>query len=422
MRNIVIKNNKLKGEVTPPASKSILHRYIIGASLAKGISKIRNVDLSEDIEATINAMKNLGAKIEIRDRELLIEGSSLFCVKNKINENIEINCRESGSTLRFLIPISLVKENKVIFKGENGLFKRPLDPYFNIFDKNEIIYNFQPEKEEKLFVNGKLKSGIYEVIGNISSQFITGLLFSLPLLEGKSIIKIKGNLESKSYIDLTLDCLHKFGIKFKNNDYKSIEICGSQEYKALNIDIETDFSQAAFFLVANFLGADLEIKNINLKSLQGDKKIIDFIENLKNVSNDYLEIDGSNCPDIIPIFSLCAAYSNKKVKIINVARLRIKESDRLNSTVTELKKFGFDLEGSQDTIYINHNLRTNLKNEILKLSSHNDHRIAMMIAIASTVYTNKIVLEDANSVRKSYPNFWEVFISLGGEIYEYMGE
>lgn len=420
MKTIILKNSKLKGEVSPPASKSILHRYIIAASFAKGISKISDISLSEDILATINAMKQLGAEIEINNRELLIDGSSLFSIVK--NNKIIIDCNESGSTLRFMIPISIIKNNEVIFCGKDSLFKRPLEPYFEIFEKDKIEYNFSPDLEEKLYVNGELKSREYEVVGNISSQFITGLLFALPLLKENSTIKVIGELESKSYIDLTLNCLAKFGIKFENRNYEEIKIYGSQEYKTVNMSMEADFSQIAFFYVANYLGANINIKNINLNSLQGDKVIMSLIEKLKKNEDDEIVINGGNCPDVIPVFSLAAAYSNKKIKIENVARLRIKESDRLSITVQELSKLGFDLQEQGDSIIINYRNKTQIKKEKVYLSSHNDHRIAMMIAIASTFYRGEIVLDDADCVKKSYPNFWEVFSSIGGKFNEYMGK
>lgn len=421
MKKIILENSKLKGEVSPPASKSILHRYIIAASMSKGKSKISNISLSEDILATISAMRNLGATIEIKNRELLIDGSS-FSSPLK-NDDIEINCNESGSTLRFIIPVSLIRKNKIIFKGSKTLFKRPLKPYFEIFERNDIEYKFLPENENKLIINGVLRSGRYEIVGDISSQFITGLLFALPLLEGNSVIEIKGNLESKSYIDLTFDCLDKFGIKFKNENYEKIYIQGSQKYQVKNIDVEADFSQAAFFIVANALSSDIQIKNINMNSLQGDKEIISLIEKVeKHDSEEELVVDGSNCPDIIPIFTLKAAYSNKKIKIINIGRLRLKECDRLKATVQELSKLGFDLVEKNDTILINYKEKTKLKKDEVSLSAHNDHRIAMMIAIASTIYEGKIYLDDASCVKKSYPDFWEVFSSIGGKFYECMGK
>ena len=415
----IIKADKLVGELSPPPSKSVLHRYIIASSLAKGISKIENISFSEDIIATIEAMKKLGAKIEQKDNYLLIDGSDTF--KN-LNENIEIDCNESGSTLRFLFPLSIVKENKVLFKGRGKLFKRPMTPYFENFEKFKIKHSYIDENV--ILLEGQLKAGIYEIDGNISSQFITGLLFSLPLLDGESKIIINGKLESSNYIDISLDCLNKFGVKIINNSYQEFIIEGNQNYKVGNYRTEVDYSQAAFFLVANAIGSKIKINDLSKDSLQGDKKIIDFISEIdKWSSKDTLVLDGSETPDIIPILSLKAAVSGKKIEIVNIERLRIKESDRLKATVEELSKLNFDLIEKKDSILINsrENFEVNKNEKAISLSAHSDHRIAMMIAIAATCYDGEILLDNLDCVKKSYPNFWEVFLSLGGKIYEYLG-
>ena len=419
MNKKIIKADKLVGEVSPPPSKSILHRYIIASSLAKGISKIENISFSDDIIATIEAMKKLGANIEKKDNYLLIDGSKTFD-KEYLN-NSEIDCNESGSTLRFLFPLSIVKENKVLFKGKGKLFKRPLSPYFENFDKYQIKYSHVNENE--ILLDGELKSGEYEIDGNISSQFITGLLLSLPLLNGNSKIIIKGKLESSSYIDITLDCLSKFGVKIINNSYQEFIIEGNQTYKSGNYEVEADYSQVAFFLVANSIGSDIKINGLNNNSLQGDKKIIDFISEIDNWNkNEKLILDGSETPDIIPILSLKACISKKEIEIVNIARLRIKESDRLSATVQELSKLGFDLIEKEDSILINSRKDFNkINNSPVYLSSHSDHRIAMTVAIASSCYEDEIILDNLDCVKKSYPNFWEVFLSLGGKIYEYLG-
>ena len=421
MNKKIIKTDKLIGEVTPPPSKSILHRYIIATSLAKGISKIENISYSDDIIATIEAMEKLGAKIEKKDNYLLIDGSKTFD-KKYLNNNAEIDCNESGSTLRFLFPLSIVKKNKISFKGKGKLFKRPLNSYFENFDKYKIKYSYINENE--ILLDGELKSGEYEIDGNISSQFITGLLFSLPLLNENSKIIIKGKLESSSYIDITLDCLNKFGINIIKNSYKEFIIKGNQNYKSGNYQVEADYSQIAFFLVANSIGSNIKINGLNSNSLQGDKKIVDFIYKIDNWNKkEKLILDGSETPDIIPILSLKACISKKEIEIVNIARLRIKESDRLRAIVKELSKLGFDLLEKEDSILINSRKDFNkiINNNPVYLSSHSDHRIAMTIAIASTYYDGEIILDNLDCIKKSYPNFWEVFLSLGGKIYEYLG-
>ena len=421
MNKKIIKANRLTGEVTPPPSKSILHRYIIASSLAKGISKIENISYSDDIIATIEAMKKLGAKIEKKNNFLLIDGSKTFD-KEYLNNNAEIDCNESGSTLRFLFPLSIVKKNRILFKGKGKLFKRPLSPYFENFDKYQIKYSYINENE--ILLDGELKSVEYEIDGDISSQFITGLLFSLPLLNGNSKISIKGKLESSSYIDITLDCLNKFGIKIMNNSYQEFIIEGNQTYKSGDYKVEADYSQIAFFLVANSIGSNIKINGLNTNSLQGDKKIIDFISQIDNWNKkEKLILDGSETPDIIPILSLKACTSKKEIEIVNIARLRIKESDRLRAIVKELSKLGFDLLEKEDSILINSRKDFNkiINNSPVYLSSHSDHRVAMTIAIASTYYDGEIILDNLDCIKKSYPNFWEVFLSLGGKIYEYLG-
>ena len=421
MNKKIIKANRLTGEVTPPPSKSILHRYIIASSLAKGISKIENISYSDDIIATIEAMKKLGAKIEKKDNYLLIDGSKTFD-KKYLSNNAEIDCNESGSTLRFLFPLSIVKKNKISFKGKGKLFKRPLNPYFENFDKYKIKYSYINENE--ILLDGELKSGEYEIDGNISSQFITGLLFSLPLSNENSKIIIRGKLESSSYIDITVDCLNKFGIKIINNSYQEFIIEGNQTYKSGDYEVEADYSQVAFFLVANSIGSNIKINGLNTNSLQGDKKIIDFISQIDNWNKkEKLILDGSETPDIIPILSLKACISKKEIEIVNIARLRIKESDRLRAIVKELSKLGFDLLEKEDSILINSRKDFNkiINNSPVYLSSHSDHRITMTIAIALTCYNGEIILDNLDCVKKSYPNFWEVFLSLGGKIYEYLG-
>ena len=297
-----------------------------------------------------------------------------------------------------------------------------MTPYFENFEKFKIKHSYIDENA--ILLEGQLKAGIYEIDGNISSQFITGLLFSLPLLDGESKIIINGKLESSNYIDISLDCLSKFGIKIINNSYQEFIIEGNQSYKVGNYRTEADYSQAAFFLVANAIGSKIKINDLSENSLQGDKKIIDYISEIDNWnSKDILVLDGSETPDIIPILSLKAAVSGKKIEIVNIERLRIKESDRLKATVEELSKLNFDLIEQKDSILINsrENFKVNKNEKVASLSAHSDHRIAMMIAIAATCYDGEILLDNLDCVKKSYPNFWEVFLSLGGKVYEYLG-
>ena len=351
---IKIKPSILNGTIEIPPSKSYSHRAVIAAALAEGEkkSKIDNLKFSVDITTTTDIMENWGAEIERFENALEIIGNGGKVVpKDKY-----VQCNESGSTIRFLIPIGITDENELIFDGKGKLVDRPLDSYYRIFDEQEIFYKNENGKLP-LEVKGKLKAGNYEIDGNISSQFITGLLYALPLLDGDSKLIINKNLESKGYIDLTMEILKLAGIKIKNNDYKSFEIKGNQKYKPFDYTVEGDYSQVAFWIVAGIISAnrDNEIKclHVNKNSLQGDREIIEIVERMGaklEIFDDYLivkpsktqgtVIDISQCPDIGPILTVLAALSEGETRIINGERLRIKESDRITSIKTELNKLG----------------------------------------------------------------------------------
>ncbi|MPQ44590.1 3-phosphoshikimate 1-carboxyvinyltransferase [Clostridium tarantellae] len=422
MNKIKITPKKLKGEVNIPPSKSMAHRAIICASLSRGTSIIDNVDFSEDMIATINAMKALGADIKIEENKLIINGENTFSLKN-----IVIDCNESGSTLRFLVPLSISRKNKINFIGKGNLGKRPLNTYYNILNEKGIKYSYKKNILD-FNIDGELKGGEFKVEGNISSQFISGLLFALPLLKEDSKIIITTNLESKGYIDLTLSMIEKFGIKVenKNLEYKEFIIKGNQQYKPFNYRVEGDYSQAAFYLCADALGNDIVCKDLNLNSLQGDKECIDILKRMGGVVEEHKGIkiiakntegtiiDASQCPDVIPVLTVVAALSTGETKIINGERLRIKECDRLNAICIELNKLGANIKELKDGLIINGVKSLNGAN----ISSHNDHRIAMSIAIASTLCKGDITLENPECVKKSYPSFWEDFKSIGGKFIE----
>ena len=258
MADLKLGNMTLMGNVKVPPSKSMAHRAIICASLSQGISKIENIDFSDDIIATMEAMKALGAKIYQNNNYIEVHGIN----HNEVNKELKIiDCNESGSTLRFLVPISLLIPGKKKFIGRGNLGKRPLNTFYEIFEQDNIEYSFE-EGVLNLQIEGTLKGGEYYLAGNISSQFITGLLFTLPLINRDSKIVITTEMESKGYIDLTLSALRDFGIEIINNDYKEFIIKGNQEYKARNYKVEGDYSQAAFFLVANAIGNKVEIDDV----------------------------------------------------------------------------------------------------------------------------------------------------------------
>ena len=424
---IKIKPSTLNGTIEIPPSKSYSHRAVIAAALAENGKKSRvdNLKFSVDITTTTDIMENWGAKIKRFESALEIVGNDGKVVpKDKY-----VQCNESGSTIRFLIPIGITNENELVFDGKGKLVDRPLDSYYKIFDKQGIFYKNENGKLP-LTVNGKLKAGNYEIEGNISSQFITGLLYALPLLDGDSKLTINKNLESKGYIDLTLEILKLAGIEIVNNDYKNFDIKGNQIYKPFDYTVEGDYSQVAFWIVAGIISAnrDNEVKclHVNKNSLQGDREIIEIVTRMGanlEIFDDYVivkpsktkgtVIDISQCPDIAPILTVLAALSEGETRIINGERLRIKESDRITSIKTELNKLGANVAEEGDSLIIQ---GVEGFTGGVTVSAWNDHRIAMSLAVASSRCEKEIVLEEAESVRKSYPHFWDDFVKMGGEI------
>ncbi|WP_243129595.1 3-phosphoshikimate 1-carboxyvinyltransferase, partial [Clostridium sp. HBUAS56017] len=329
MGSIKIYPNKLNGKVKIPPSKSMAHRAVICAALGDGISKISNIDFSDDIIATIEAMRALGAIINnISEDSIEVKGINSKDILSSREYERVIDCNESGSTLRFLVPIALAFEGVTRFVGKGNLGKRPLDTYYEMFDEQGINYTYKEDVLD-LVTSGLLKSGEFRVKGNISSQFITGLMFSLPLLEGNSKIIITTELESKGYLDLTLSAIKDFGIEIVNNDYKEFVIRGNQKYKSQNYRVEGDYSQGAFFLSADALGSDVKVVDLKEDSLQGDREVVDILSRMGasiakgedgfvakgNELNSTL-IDAAQCPDIIPVLALVASLSKGRTEII----------------------------------------------------------------------------------------------------------
>lgn len=414
MTNLTLTPKTLNGTVIAPPSKSMAHRAVICASLAAGRSTIKNIQLSDDILATIEGMRSFGAIISYDDQTLTIDG-----IRNGSAKEIRtINCNESGSTLRFLIPLATLFTGQTHFIGQGQLGKRPLEPYQNLFDAQSLHYSQATTENLQLSVSGPLTPGIYEMRGDISSQFITGMLLTLPLLSGDSVLKITTHLESKGYIDLTLSVLQAFGIVIEQNETgQEFHIKGQQAYTARDYTVEGDYSQAAFWLSANALGNELLVNGLDSDSLQGDQAIVSILDTLNGGSTkSECVIDGAQVPDIIPVVALVAALSKGKTKIINLERLRIKESDRLVATQKELAALGARIKIIDDSLLIEGVSELSGGQEVW---SHKDHRMAMMLAIASTVCKEPIHIKDTDCVKKSYPNFWETFQQLGGKIHEW---
>lgn len=419
---ISIKPQKLRGTVAVPPSKSMAHRAIICASLARGKSVITNIEYSKDVQATIAAMKALGTMILEHDDYLEIDGTTTF-----LRHNVEIDCCESGSTLRFMVPISIICEANVHFSGEGRLGKRPLDVYYKIFDQQGICYLYR-ENVLDLYIKGRLHGDIFEVPGDVSSQFISGLLFALPLMDEDSVIKMTSPLQSIGYIDLTLQMLERYGIHIENHDYQEFIVHGGQQYHPCDYHVEADFSQAAFYLAAGALGNHVVLKGLNMESAQGDKVVVDILERMgckmTPIQDGYqifpgllsaTLIDGSQCPDIIPVVALVCALSEGVTRIENIKRLRMKECDRLAATVEVINQLGGIAKEEEDAMIIEG--VTSLQGG--SVSAYNDHRMAMMEAIASTVCEDAVVIDQKDCVKKSYPRFWDDFCMLGGHFDEF---
>ena len=414
-----IQPNMLKGTVQAPPSKSVAHRAIIAAALSGGRCRIRNVAMSKDIQATLGCMAALGAKVQFDEKkgEVLLDGRE----KKPNKKTLTMNCCESGSTLRFMIPLALLTGQKVTFSGEGRLMQRPQKPYADLFAQKGISYI---QEENAIHVKGMLQAGLFQLPGNVSSQFITGLLFALPLLEGDSEIQLTTILESKGSVDLTLQVLKDFGIKIENKNYRRFIIPGGQSYQPCDYTVEADYSQAAFFLVAGALGCDVSVSGLNRESLQGDKKILELLQETgANVEEDVngairairtnsmhgIRIDAGEIPDLVPILAVLCAFCDGESLIYNAGRLRMKESDRLSAVTCELRHLGVQIEEGADYLKINGAQVVNGTT----VSSWNDHRIAMALAIAACRAEGEVAIVDAKkSVTKSYPDFFEVYTAL----------
>ncbi len=385
--NIIITPTKLSGAITPPPSKSQAHRLLIAAYLAGGAHLVKNLAESQDILATRACMEQLSA-----------HGGGLP----------HLDCGESGSTLRFLIPVALALRGGGVFTGRGRLMERPQEPYLALFREKGIAYW---QEGGVLTVQGSLTPGIYTLPGNVSSQFITGLLYALPLLAGDSEICLTTPLESAGYVDMTMDALRQFGVEAGYDGERRFTIPGGQAYTSCPCAVEPDWSQAGFWYAARGIGNAVETLGMNPDSCQGDRILDQWARQLSQPGEVVLDVSGS--PDLVPpIAAWCALREGQTTRLVNAGRLRIKESDRLETVTSELRKLGAEIEEGLDYLTIHGVSRLHGG----ETTSHNDHRIAMMLAIAATVCTTPVVIAGAEAVEKSYPNFWEHYTALGGRI------
>lgn len=393
--------HKLAGTVSIPASKSMAHRAIICAALSGGISYLSGVTFSKDIYATLSVMEALGASYQITGDEIAVSG-----ITSPRAEAVA-DCCESGSTLRFLIPVAAALGAKTTFLGQGRLPERPITPYLRELPSKGI--SFDCENTMPFTIEGTLLPGRFELEGDISSQFITGLLFALPLLSSDSEICVTSPLQSKPYADMTIDCMARFGVVVEETT-DGYRIPGKQHYQAADLSVEGDFSQAAFFLAANAIGNDVKLENIPEKSVQGDRKMIEIMQEMWYNKNEPLLVDATDIPDLVPIIAVAASLAPRPTRITGAQRLRIKESDRLETTAALLNTLGGKVRIHPDGLEIS-SVSTFTGGIV---DSAGDHRIAMCAAIAATRATGDVIIRGAQCVEKSYPAFFTDYQNLGG--------
>ena len=394
-----IKPSVLRGKATAPSSKSMCHRLLICAGLSEGKSEIKNVLFSEDILASLDCLETMGATFRAEGDTVIVEGT-LPCW----SAGGEYKCRESGSTLRFFIPLSMLGKGESLFTGYGRLMERPMSVYEDISREKNIPYS---KISEGIKVGTGLTSGRFTVPGDISSQFISGLLFALPLCQGDSEIELTGKLESRSYIDMTLQAMSLFGVDAQWKNDNTLYIRGDQQYKSRDLTVEGDFSNAAFLDAFNSVGGDVEVEGLAETTLQGDSVYKEYFTLLEK---DTPTLDIGNCPDLAPILMTVAAAKNG-CKLINTARLRIKESNRGAVMAAELSKFGADITVGDNEIVVN---KAELYTPKDDLYCHNDHRVVMSLSVLASVYGGRLV--GAEAVKKSFPDFFSRVKALSLEV------
>ncbi len=396
--NATISQSHLRGKATSPPSKSYAHRLLICAALAKGQSRIYGIEDSEDILATKDCIASLGAKAVYDGDALCITGGNVFAPTST-----RFACRESGSTLRFFLPLALLSGQSAVFCGAPRLIERGIGVYQEILPPRGITLSVQ---NGCITTGGLLSAGDYVVRGDVSSQFLTGLLFALPLLAGDSTLTVTPPFESRAYIDLTLDAMAQFGVTVLR-DGDRFFIRGGQSYHPQNITVEGDWSNAAFLYALRTLGHEMEVGGLKADSLQGDRICLSYLEQL---AKGRPTLDLANCPDLAPVlFAVAAALHG--ADFIGTARLAIKESDRAHAMATELAKFGAKVTVGDNHVCI---APAALHAPHEGLCGHRDHRVVMALAVLATRYGG--VITQAEAVAKSYPQFWEVLSSLGAEV------
>lgn len=416
MSDITINNKKLNGTVIIPPSKSAAHRGIICAALTGSKCIVQPISLSKDMQATISCIKSLGCTATLQDGVLSIDAENIFNI-----DNAHLNCFESGSTLRFMLPVAALSGKKCTFDVDGRLKSRPVDELLNQMNINGVQYYKNSDSLPfPLTIEGKLCAGEYTLPGDVSSQYITGLLLALPLCNGNSTIKLTTPLQSKGYIDLTLSVMKQFGVNVITTK-DGWDIPGNQHYIADSFTVEGDWSQSAFFMTAAALGGNLTLKGLDIDSVQGDKAVLDIYSNFgvkMDIHNDNIklragqlkaqDIDASQIPDLVPAIAITAAVAEGTTRIYNAERLRLKESDRLQTTCDMINNLGGKCTVTDDGLIIE---------GVKQLSGgivdgYNDHRIVMAAAVAASAATSDVTIRGYEAVSKSYPDFFDVLDSL----------
>lgn len=392
--------SKAKGAVKAPPSKSMAHRLLICAGLCEGESVVRNIATSEDIKATIACLRSLGAQIQLNGDTATVKGTD---VTKPTGRAAVLPCNESGSTLRFFIPVCLLNGEEHVLTGSEYLMKRPLSVYEQIAEEQGVRLE---RSADRVTVAGKLTRGIYNVPGSISSQFITGLLFALPLLDADSEICLLPPVESKPYIDMTVQALAMFGVGI-TTDGDTCRVKGGQRYLPADVTVEGDYSNAAFFEALRYTGADVTAEGLIEDSLQGDKAYKILFRKIKQGESP---IDIADCPDLGPILFAVTALCGGG-RFTGTRRLKIKESDRASAMKQELEKLGICVDVGENDVTVHPG---RLRAPAVPIDGHNDHRIVMAMSVLLTVTGG--VIEGAEAVKKSFPDFFDRLKDLGVEL------
>lgn len=390
-----ISSGKAKGKLAAPPSKSMAHRLLLAAAMTEK-SRVDKIDFSEDILATLDCLSALGTSVEIDGNSVTLGGFG----KGEIKDTLF--CRESGSTLRFFIPLCLTFSKEFTLFGSERLISRPQDVYEKICSENGFLFE---NKKNSIMLCGHLKPSEYTVSANQSSQFITGLMFALATLDGDSVINIVGQTESKTYICLTVKALADFGVNIERQDNKYL-IKGGQKFCSREISVEGDYSNAAFFDALNLLGGEVEVSGLCPDSLQGDRVYKDLFRKI----GEEEEIDLAECIDLAPLAFALSAYKGCQ-KFTGTRRLKIKESDRAAVMKTELKKFGIEVEIGENEVTV---YGGKLTKPTETLFGHGDHRIVMALSVLLTITGGSI--DGAEAVSKSLPDFFSCLQKLALDI------